>query len=330
MATINGTSGNDTLISTASGDILQGAAGNDTYVVDDFADTVVETLPGNGSMSTHGDIVAATLTPAGVTADSASYGSALSADGSRLVFTSIASNLVAGDTNGYSDIFVRTLAAGQTIRVSTSLSGVQGNSDSGGDRMPVFFSPDGSKVFFSSAAANLVANDTNNALDLFMKDLNTGVVSRVNTGNAGQESQGTVQDAAISPDGQWLAFASLADDLVAGATSGGWKVFVKNLQSGAVRYIADMDKTITDVFSMAFSPDSSNLFFSSHVSNLVADDTNNEEDIFRVSLQDGAITRVSLDIINDITIITLPTTQGICTFKAVQNVFTNIACDLII
>src|SRR5258707_10872478 len=86
-----------------------------------------------------------------------SFGPVFSPDGSKIAFISIATNLVAGDTNSTYDIFVKDLASGAITRVSTAADGTQANSFS---ELPVF-SPDGSKIAFASGASNLVAGDTN-------------------------------------------------------------------------------------------------------------------------------------------------------------------------
>src|SRR4029077_12403300 len=102
----------------------------------------------------------------GAQANGASSNARISADGRFVVFTSLASNLVAGDTNGVADVFERDLANGQTTRVSVSAGGVQGNDTSGGAASGV--SADGGTISFSSAASNLVAGDTNHSRDVFV------------------------------------------------------------------------------------------------------------------------------------------------------------------
>ena len=102
---------------------------------------------------------------AGGQANGASSNARISADGRFVVFTSVATNLVADDTNGVADVFVRDLAAGQTVRVSVSGSGEQGNGASGEAASDI--SADGGVVSFSSAASNLVAGDTNRIRDVF-------------------------------------------------------------------------------------------------------------------------------------------------------------------
>src|SRR2546426_1935359 len=97
----------------------------------------------------------------------------ISADGRFVAFDSDASNLVAGDTNGSRDVFVRDTCFGapagctpSTTRVSVATDGTQANSPSG---IPSV-SADGRFVAFISAATNLVPGDTNGFVDIFVRD----------------------------------------------------------------------------------------------------------------------------------------------------------------
>jgi len=128
---------------------------------------------------------------------------------------------VAGDTNGTADIFVKDLLTGQTQRVSTDSGGVESNSDS---QAPTL-SADGRFVAFYSGASNLVAGDTNNTFDIFVKDLQTGQTRRVSTDSLGIEGNGTSSDPTLSADGSFVAFFSRASNLVAGDVNGQGDIF---------------------------------------------------------------------------------------------------------
>src|SRR5437016_61982 len=104
-----------------------------------------------------------------------SLGSALSADGRFVAFDSAATNLVAGDTNGTTDVFVHDRQTGMTERVSVASDGTQGNNASSYPAL----SADGRFVAFDSDATNLVAGDTNGATDVFVHDRQTGATERV-------------------------------------------------------------------------------------------------------------------------------------------------------
>jgi Tol biopolymer transport system component len=109
--------------------------------------------------------------------NSFSFGGVFSADGTQVLFSSGASNLVAGGTNGTTDLFVKDLATGAVTLVSATAAGGRANSASSGG----VFSADGTRVLFTSSASNLVARDTNGQEDLFVKDLATGAVTLVST-----------------------------------------------------------------------------------------------------------------------------------------------------
>ncbi len=173
---------------------------------------------------------------AGTEANTTSEGSSTSADGRFVAFGSRASNLVAGDTNGAQDVFVRdTCVVGpagctpSTIRVSVDSAGTEGNSDS----VSLALSADGRFVAFRSGASNLVAGDTNGALDIFVRDTCVGGPAgctpstiRVSVDSAGTEGNGLSVSPALSADGRFVAFASLASNLVAGDTNSVQDVFL--------------------------------------------------------------------------------------------------------
>ena len=97
----------------------------------------------------------------------------VSTNGRYAVFQSDASDLLPGDTNGVSDIFVRDLQTGSNILVSVAADGSWGN---GVSTDPVM-TPDGRYVAFVSAATNLVAGDTNGIADVFVRDLVNGTTT---------------------------------------------------------------------------------------------------------------------------------------------------------
>jgi len=99
-----------------------------------------------------------------------SYFPALSADGRFVAFDSEASNLVPGDTNGISDVFLRDRLMGTTERVSVGPNGVQGNEESDEPAL----SADGRFVAFGSWASNLVPGDTKDWHDVFVHDRQAG------------------------------------------------------------------------------------------------------------------------------------------------------------
>ena len=132
----------------------------------------------------------------------------ISADGTRVAFSSAASDLVAGDSNEKSDVFVRDLETGTTELVSAAPGGAAGNEKS----YSAAISPDGSAVAFVSAATDLVTGDTNGEEDVFVRRLGTDVT--VIASDAGQAvADGLSYDPALSSDGRFVAFESEAKNL---------------------------------------------------------------------------------------------------------------------
>jgi Tol biopolymer transport system component len=161
----------------------------------------------------------------GVQANGASQVPVFSADGHYAAFQSDASNLVSGDTNARSDIFVRDLVGGTTTRVSVTDSGSQANDASTGP----FISADGTRVLFTSVATNLVVGDTNGVADAFVRRLSSGETLRVSLGAAGQLPAGG-NARGLSGNGLVGLFAS-ADATIGGAadTNGVDDLFARTL-----------------------------------------------------------------------------------------------------
>ena len=127
----------------------------------------------------------------------------INADGDSIAFESAASDLVSGDTNSVTDIFVRSLVAGTTIRVSKNSAGKQGNGASAYPSM----SSDGRYVAFDSTSTNLVSRDTNRAFDVFLHDRQTATTTRLSLSvNGTQISEGFAAD--LAGDGRFCVFTS--------------------------------------------------------------------------------------------------------------------------
>ena len=154
----------------------------------------------------------------------------LSDDGTRVAFTSDVNDLVPGDTDNQTDVFAKDLDSGKIVRVDTAADG----SPSNGDQAFVWsISSDGNRVAFTSNASNLVPNDTNDAEDLFVKDLVTGDIWRINTAADGTQANGESGAPHLSADGSVVSFSSNADNLVPGDTNGDFDVFVAYLDDPA-------------------------------------------------------------------------------------------------
>jgi Tol biopolymer transport system component len=158
---------------------------------------------------------------------SVGFGLTMSADGRYVAFASDSSNLVPGDTNGFSDTFVRDRLLGITERVSVSSAGAQGDHSSGNSAA---VSADGRYVAFLSAATTLVPGDTNGAFDIFVRDRSLDTTERVSVDSSGIQGDldCDISGLSISPDGRFVAFASNATNLVSGDTNGVTDVFVRD------------------------------------------------------------------------------------------------------
>ncbi len=147
------------------------------------------------------------------------YDSGLSGDGRFVVFASAASNLVPGDTNGVTDVFVRDRLRGTTERISVSSTGKQGQAPSTQTGRHAT-SVDGRYVVFSSEATNLVPGDTNRQTDIFLRDRLRGTTELITVSTSGEQGHGSVYgfqtgagSATVSDDGRFVAFASEAENL---------------------------------------------------------------------------------------------------------------------
>jgi Tol biopolymer transport system component len=218
---------------------------------------------------------------------------AISGDGRFVAFLSASTNLVTGDTNGCSDVFLRDRTAGTTERVSVSTGGVQGNLASG--QYSVSMSADGRFVVFDSSASNLVSGDTNNATDIFVHDRTGGTTVRVDVPDAGGQADFDSSFACTSADGAHVAFASYASNLVPNDTNGK-DVFQCSRSGGSMSRVSVPSLATGNSYSTdaALSPDGRFVTFVSNATNLVDNDTNGYIDAFLFDRNSGAIERVNL------------------------------------
>ncbi|NIQ99396.1 MAG: calcium-binding protein, partial [Gemmatimonadales bacterium] len=188
------------------------------------------------------------VSSAGAQADYCSEDPAISADGRYVAFSSEATNLVAGDTNEAEDIFVHDRDTDATERVSLTNAGGEA---SHGSRFPAI-SANGRHVVFVSCATNLVAGDTNAKPDVFMRDRTLSTTERVSVSSAGAQGNMCSSLGGVSADGRYVAFDSVATNLVLGDTNGWWDVFVRDLVSDTTERVslssggAQGDNTSTD------------------------------------------------------------------------------------
>jgi Tol biopolymer transport system component len=216
----------------------------------------------------------------------------LSADGRFVVFTSNAANLVAGDTNRATDVFVRDRVAGTTVRASVASDGAEGNDDS----FDGVLSADGHVVVFATSATNLVPGDAN-GVDIVVRDLANGTTTQASVASDGTRADGESVNPAVSADGRFVAFESQATNLVPGDTNGVGDVFVHDRATGAttrVSIAADGSQSDGESFRPVISADGSIVVFESRADNLIAGDSNAAADVFLHDRATGATSRVSV------------------------------------
>lgn len=139
-------------------------------------------------------VVLVSAEPGGLPADGFSSEPAISGNGRYVAFTSGATNLISGDTNGMTDIFVRDLQSGTIVLGSAGLTGGFGNSNSYAPTL----SSDGRWLLFISQARNLVSDTITGPDNLYLRDLQLSNTVALTTGR--------VYDSTMTPDGRFIAF----------------------------------------------------------------------------------------------------------------------------
>ncbi len=213
--------------------------------------------------------------------------------GRYVAFESSASNLIAGDTNGVRDVFVRDTTTGITTCVSTSAAGVIGN----GESVDAFISPEGRYVVFESDADNLVPGDLNGVRDCFMKDLQTGAVTLISVNSLGEQGNALSQNPTVSENGLRVAFASDANNLVPMDANGYSDLFMRDLVAGTTERLNVSTSGVQGhigAYEVILSPDGGWAVFFSHASNHVLGDSNSVGDVFVRDFAQGSTERVSV------------------------------------
>jgi pimeloyl-ACP methyl ester carboxylesterase len=219
------------------------------------------------------------VSSSGAQGNSGSFDASISTDGRYVAFSSDASNLVSGDTNGFEDVFVRDSVANTTTLLSLSSSGAQGNNRSGQNAPSI--SGDGRYVAFSSSASNLVSGDTNNGGDIFVRDSVANTTTLVSLSSSG--AQGSGGSPSISADGRYVAFVSSASNLVSGDTNGTQDIFVRDTIANTTTLVSVSSSGAQGngtSYYHSISGDGRYVAFTSYASNLVSGDTNGFDDVF--------------------------------------------------
>ncbi|HWC86714.1 MAG TPA: hypothetical protein VG388_09245 [Solirubrobacteraceae bacterium] len=224
----------------------------------------------------------------------------VSANGRFVAFTSAADNLIAGDDNSSSDIFIADLQTGTIRRVSVSSRGGQAN----GSSYNPSISADGHLVSFTSDATNLVRGDHNHASDVFVRNLPAGTTRRVSLSSFGGEQNAAVPQpftefSDLSADGHYVVFDSNATNLAKGATTGHTNIFRHSLVSGHTWLVSEnslLKPGDNDSFAPATSGAGEVTVFESFADNL-ASPWVPSENIFAQDFASG--TALTLDVAPD-------------------------------
>ncbi|MDX2018243.1 MAG: hypothetical protein SFY95_11490 [Planctomycetota bacterium] len=224
----------------------------------------------------NGLIRLASRNSAGAAGNNPSANPALSADGSAVSFTSLASNLVGNDFNNRFDIFLRTGAG--TSRVNLSAGGAETNNQSDQSAL----SADGRYAVFQSNASNLVPGDPTPTAHVYRRDNQTGAILRLDVSGS---SIGNAEASrpSISDDGQLVAFASRASNLAAGDTNNLPDIFVRDVTNSLTLRVSVSGagaQANGESLRPRITGDGRFAAFDSTATNLVGDDTNNLRDVF--------------------------------------------------
>lgn len=224
-------------------------------------------------------------------ADGDSKSPAISADGRFVAFESRARNLVPGDVNDTTDIFVHDRQTGRTERVSVTSVG------EGADALSQTpsISADGRHVAFFGGATNLGKGDTNGFLDVFVHDRESGETTRVSISSLGEQGDEDSGWQSVSGNGRYVAFWSRASNLVPGDTNGADDVFVCDTLTGQIERVSvhsSGQQTRSHSRQPSISGDGRYVSFVSY-EQFVPEDTNSKEDIYVHDRVPGETIRVS-------------------------------------
>jgi len=215
-----------------------------------------------------------------------------SSDGRYVAFESTASNLVADDTNGVTDVFLRDRVAGTTRRISLTAAGTQSSCASTTPRI----TPDGRYVVFGSCGA-LVAPASGSLPQVYRYDRVSDSLQLVSTNASGQPCNASCPAASISDDGNLIVFRSTATNLVADPLPAAG-LFLRTLPGGApilVNRPFQGERADGTAYGSAITGDGRFVYYGDTSTNLVPGDSNGVADIFAFDRLAGTTQRVSLD-----------------------------------
>jgi len=225
------------LVSRTAGGAAGNAASDRPSISDDgkriaFRSSATDLVAGGDAVPaiyvrdlTAGTTTRVSVSSTGTPGNGASDTPRISGNGRYVAFASDANNLVIGDGNGRTDVFVRDLQTGTTELVSQRAN----DGPQGGTSTSPAINRDGRYVAFKSTSTNLVPSDGNGGADVFLRDRTNGAITRVSVATSGAEAKSGSGSPAISADGKVIAFDSPADNLVGADLNGSTDVFVRDL-----------------------------------------------------------------------------------------------------
>lgn len=217
------------------------------------------------------------------------WNTAISADGRYVAFVSDDANLVLGDTNEMSDVFVYDRQACTLVRVNINTAGDQADSDAA----DIAISADGRYVTFSSFASNLVSGDTNEQMDVFVRDRQSCTTTRVSIAGDCTQADGPCWGASISADGTWVAFLSDAASLRVDQTAY-CGLYAKNRFTGELLTLKVFHQGNQLGGGTAISADGSLIAFSAPGDELDSSDTSEFRKVYVIARQTLSLQRVSI------------------------------------
>jgi Tol biopolymer transport system component len=230
-------------------------------------------------------------------ADGDSHHPVLSGDGHSVAFYTAASNLVPGDENGFDDTFVKNLDTEGLMRVSSDVNGIPADEPSKDPDI----SADGRFVVFDSTAKNLVPGVTSTVSQVFIKDTSTGEIKPASASIDRIVANAECSGAAISSDGRYVVFASLADNLVPGDTNGMLDVYRTDRETGVILRVSEGPQAQEGNADSggdsgpAISADGRYVAFTTRATNFSEADTDDQEDIYIKDVLTGQMMLASMN-----------------------------------
>lgn len=221
---------------------------------------------------------------------------AISGAGDLVIFASDSDDLLASDTNGYHDIYVKILRGGSAGLIQRLTGSAAGQTD--GDSGHPDITADGRYAVWESTATNQVTGDTNGEYDIFLRDRELFTIAeRVSVSTSGGQGSGQSRDPSISDDGDRVVFISNAGDLISPAAPIRTNVYLRDRSGSTTTLISRTtagaigDGGCSDAM---ISGDGTTVVYASDSTDLVTGDTNAVDDVFVTAIATGETRRVSI------------------------------------